>query len=238
MRRFLGRFSRPAARGGVGGDHRLAVRGPGAARDRRRGASGRAGGDRRSAGAQEAAQDRSGGRPPSARAVDGRPAAGVVDPARPRPRSPRARAVAPHAGRSARKPIGYAGLAPRVHQSGERSHTGALSKPGSRTLRWAAVEAAHAARRPTNPWHELNSDIAKRTGKNPAESAVAPKILIARWHIPGRQQPSKPARPQTSGTTEVSASSRCLLAARRPRTELRSRASSHQQSAHQAPKEK
>ena len=139
---------------------------------------------------------------------------------------------------TARKPIGYAGLAPRVHQSGERSHTGALSKPGSRTLRWAAVEAAHAARRPTNPWHELNSDIAKRTGKNPAKSAVAPKILIARWHIPGRQQPSKPARPQTSGTTEVSASSRCLLAARRPRTELRSRASSHQQSAHQAPKEK
>jgi transposase len=139
---------------------------------------------------------------------------------------------------TARKPIGYAGLAPRVHQSGERSHTGALSKPGSRTLRWAAVEAAHAARRPTNPWHELNSDIAKRTGKNPAKSALAPKILIARWHIPGRQQPSKPARPQTSGTTEISASSRCLLAARRPRTELRSRASSHQQSAHQAPKEK
>jgi Transposase IS116/IS110/IS902 family len=100
---------------------------------------------------------------------------------------------------TARKPIGYAGLAPRVHQSGERSHTGALSKPGSRTLRWAAVEAAHAARRPTNPWHELNSDIAKRTGKNPAKSALAPKILIARWHIPGRQQPSKPAPPQTSG---------------------------------------
>ena len=52
-----------------------------------------------------------------------------------------------------RKLIGYAGLAPRVHQSGERSHTGALSKAGSRTLRWAAVEAAHAAWRPTNPWH-------------------------------------------------------------------------------------
>ena len=29
-----------------------------------------------------------------------------------------------------RKLIGYAGLAPRVHQSGERSHTGALSKAG------------------------------------------------------------------------------------------------------------
>jgi transposase len=43
---------------------------------------------------------------------------------------------------SARKLIGYAGLAPSVHQSGDRSRTGALSKAGSRTLRWAAVEAA------------------------------------------------------------------------------------------------
>jgi transposase len=112
-----------------------------------------------------------------------------------------------------RKLIGYAGLAPRVHQSGERSHTGALSKAGSRTLRWAAVEAAHAAWRPTNPWHELYSNIAKRTGKNPAKSAVARKILIACWHILSRQQPFKPARSQTSGATDVSASSRCFLAA-------------------------
>ena len=111
-----------------------------------------------------------------------------------------------------RKLIGYAGLAPRVCQSGERSHTGALSKAGSRTLRWAAVEAAHAAWRPTNPWHELYTDITKRAGKNPAKSAVARKILIACWHILNRQQPFKPARPPTSGT-DVSASSRCFLAA-------------------------
>jgi transposase len=31
-----------------------------------------------------------------------------------------------------RKLIGYAGLAPRVHQSGQRPHTGALSKAGAR----------------------------------------------------------------------------------------------------------
>jgi transposase len=111
-----------------------------------------------------------------------------------------------------RKLIGYAGLAPRVHQSGERSHTGALSKAGSRTLRWAAVEAAHAAWRPTNPWHHLYSDIARRAGKNPAKSAVARKILIACWHILNRQQPFKPARSQASGT-DVSASSSCFLAA-------------------------
>ena len=112
-----------------------------------------------------------------------------------------------------RKLIGYAGLAPRVHQSGERSRTGALSKAGSRTLRWAAVEAAHAAWRPTNPWHELYSDIAQRAGKNPAKSAAARKLLIARWHILNRQQPFKPAHSLASPGTEVSASSSCLLAA-------------------------
>ncbi len=52
---------------------------------------------------QEAPQDRSGRRQASARAVDGRPAAGVVDCARAHPRSARTRAVAPHAGRPARR---------------------------------------------------------------------------------------------------------------------------------------
>jgi transposase len=94
---------------------------------------------------------------------------------------------------SPRKLIGYAGMAPRVSQSGDRSRTGALSKAGSRTLRWAAVEAAHQAWRPTNPWHELYSDLVKRAGKNPAKSAVARKVLIACWHVLSGQHPSSPA---------------------------------------------
>jgi transposase len=105
---------------------------------------------------------------------------------------------------SARKLVGYAGLAPKVNQSGDRSRTGALSKAGSRTLRWAAVEAAHQAWRESNPWHELYRSIAARAGKNPAKSAVARKVLIASWHILSRQQPFTPP---------ASASSRCFLAA-------------------------
>jgi transposase len=94
---------------------------------------------------------------------------------------------------SPRKLIGYAGLAPRANQSGDRSRTGALSKAGSRTLRWAAVEAAHQAWRPNNPWHELYSELAARHGKNPAKSAVARKVLIAAWHVLSRDGPSSPA---------------------------------------------
>jgi transposase len=112
---------------------------------------------------------------------------------------------------SPRKLIGYAGLAPKVNQSGDRSRTGALSKAGSRTLRWAAVEAAQHAWRPTNPWHQLYTDLAARAGKNPAKSAVARKILIAAWHVLSRRQPFKPAAPRRA--TSASASSRCFLAA-------------------------
>ena len=52
---------------------------------------------------------------------------------------------------SARKLVGYAGLGPRVKQSGQSSHTGRLSNAGPATLRWAAVEASQHARRPASP---------------------------------------------------------------------------------------
>jgi transposase len=112
---------------------------------------------------------------------------------------------------SPRKLIGYAGLAPKINQSGDRSRTGSLSKAGSRTLRWAAVEAAQHAWRPSNPWHQLYTELATRAGKNPAKSAVARKVLIAAWHILCRQQPFTPPAPRRRDS--ASASSRCFLAA-------------------------
>ena len=111
-----------------------------------------------------------------------------------------------------RKLIGYAGLAPRVtpvrrpvpHRralEGGLAHA-ALGRCRSRPRRLAADQPlARALRR-----------LAQRAGKNPAKSAVARKILIACWHILNRHQPFKPARSQSSGT-DVSASSRCFLAA-------------------------
>ncbi len=112
---------------------------------------------------------------------------------------------------SAKKLVGYSGLAPRVRQSGESSRTGRLSKAGPKLLRWAAVEAAQCAWRPTNPWHELYSDVAKRHGKNPAKSAVARKVLISAWHVLARNQPFKSTRPRSNH--RVSASSMTPLAA-------------------------
>ena len=99
------------------------------------------------------------------------------------------------------KLVGYAGLAPRISQSGERSQIGALSKAGSRTLRWAAVEAANQAWRPSNPFHGHYRRISQRHGKNPAKSAVARKVLIAAWHMLARGEPFRPHQPAPANSS-------------------------------------
>ena len=99
------------------------------------------------------------------------------------------------------KLVGYAGLAPRISQSGDRSVIGSLSKAGSRTLRWAAVEAANQAWRPTNPWHGHYRRISERHGKNPAKSAVARKILIAAWHMLARNEPFRSHQPAPANSS-------------------------------------
>jgi transposase len=113
---------------------------------------------------------------------------------------------------SDRKLVGYSGLSPTIKQSGQSSRTGPLSKAGPNTMRWAAVEAAQGAWRPTNPWHRLYTEVKQRHGKaNPAKAAVARKILIASWHVLSRNEPFKPSA--TSATDPVPASSSIRLAA-------------------------
>ena len=102
------------------------------------------------------------------------------------------------------KLVGYSGLAPRIIQSGDRSATGRLSKAGSRTLRWAAVEAANQAWRPTNPFHDHYRRLAASHGTNPAKVSVARKLLICSWHMLSRGQVFQPTR----STAAVASSSR------------------------------
>jgi transposase len=114
---------------------------------------------------------------------------------------------------SPEKLVSYGRLAPRVHQSGQgRPRSGPLSKSGSRLLGWAAVEAAQQAWRESNPWHDLDAELARRSHTtNAAKAAVARKILIAAWHVLSRDQPFKPAAPRRP--TPVSATPRCFPAA-------------------------
>ncbi len=112
---------------------------------------------------------------------------------------------------TARRLVGYSGLAPTIKQSGQSSRTGPISKAGPSTLRWAAIEAAQGAWRPTNPWHRLYAETKQRHGKaSPAKAAVARKVLIASWHVLARNEPFK--RSASSATTNVPASSSIRLA--------------------------
>jgi transposase len=113
---------------------------------------------------------------------------------------------------SARKLVGYSGLTPRIKQSGQSERIGRLSKAGPDTLRWAAVEAAQQAWRPSNPWHGLYNDIKQRHGKaNPAKAAVARKILIAAWHVLARGEPFKPSASRAGDRVPASSSIRLAI---------------------------
>ncbi len=61
---------------------------------------------------------------------------------------------------------------------------------------------------PSNPWHELYSDVKRRHGKaNPAKAAVAHKVLIACWHILARNEPFQPS---ASRSTDPASASPCI----------------------------
>ena len=86
--------------------------------------------------------------------------------------------------------IGYAGLAPQVHQSGERTRHGPLPRSGNRWLRYVMVLAAqHVAQR------KSDSTLGRcywrmhiRHGPNPAKIATARKMLTVAYHLLLRQE--------------------------------------------------
>jgi transposase len=77
---------------------------------------------------------------------------------------------------SARRLCSWAGMTPTVRSSDQRTRLGHISRQGSPALRWALVEAAHAARG-GGPLRQAFERIAKRRGGQVAKVAVARKIL-------------------------------------------------------------
>lgn len=83
----------------------------------------------------------------------------------------------------------YAGLAPRVHQSGHTLHHGHISKQSPPVLRWVLQQAAWVARRTSNRARRIWARIARRAGEKKAAVAFARKILIYAWSVCRRGQP-------------------------------------------------
>jgi transposase len=85
--------------------------------------------------------------------------------------------------RRPRQLVRAAGLDPVVDESGERRRRGKLSKQGSPHLRWALVEAAQHAHRPTSPDRALQRAVAARAGGGRAKLTVARKIARRAYHV-------------------------------------------------------
>jgi transposase len=60
----------------------------------------------------------------------------------------------------------WMGLAPSVHQSGERTRIGSVSGPGNKRLRWALVECAKAAVRFDPRFNRLYERVSRRRGSH------------------------------------------------------------------------
>lgn len=77
-----------------------------------------------------------------------------------------------------RKVTAYAGLEPMEHSSAETRHYGAISKAGSRLLRYLLGEAAQVAVRTDDELRCFYGRLARRRGKAKAMTATARKLLV------------------------------------------------------------
>lgn len=97
----------------------------------------------------------------------------------------------------------YAGLAPRVSQSGESVHHGHISRQGPPILRWMLQQAAWVAIRCDPRVRTIFTRLSKRAGAKKAATAVGRKLLSYAWSVARRgvpfHWPGEPAPPKKEG---------------------------------------
>jgi transposase len=84
---------------------------------------------------------------------------------------------------SAKKLCSYAGVVPSLHQSGQVTRTGRITKAGRKRLRWIMVQCANVAVRHDKRLGRFYGRLARKKGHNVAIVAVARKMLVMIWHI-------------------------------------------------------
>lgn len=83
--------------------------------------------------------------------------------------------------RTAKQVSAYAGLTPRVHQSGGHCYRGSITRQGSAWLRWILVEAAMKAIREDTALKNFYTRVRKRSSAKIARVAVARKLAEICW---------------------------------------------------------
>lgn len=112
--------------------------------------------------------------------------------------------------------VGYAGLAPSIHQSGERAHHGHITKEGPGVLRWILVCAAHGAVKREGKLQRFYLRLSRRIGKNKATVATARKMLVVIYHMLKDDKPYEERHEDL--LHQKRAKLRSTATARRPRT--------------------
>lgn len=79
--------------------------------------------------------------------------------------------------------VGYAGLGTRIHDSGETSYDGHISKAGRRDLRRVLIEAAWSAVNTHPYWKAEFARLCRHKPQGVAIVAIARKLLVAIWHV-------------------------------------------------------
>jgi transposase len=97
---------------------------------------------------------------------------------------------------SAKHLVGYAGLGAGVHDSGQTTRTGKITKAGRRDLRRAMVESAWTAVRCDPHWKAEFERLEPRLGRNKAIVAIARKLLVAVWHVLSKGEANRFADPE------------------------------------------
>jgi len=94
-----------------------------------------------------------------------------------------------------KKLVGYLGLCPRVYQSADHSYHGRITKAGSASARWMAIQAANLLVRTPSPFQHWFRKLKKTKGHNIAIVAVARKLVVLVWHMLTNGEPYRYAQP-------------------------------------------
>ena len=87
------------------------------------------------------------------------------------------------------KLVSWIGLAPQVHQSGETSWTGHITRKGSKRARWILGQCAQSARQHDPRMREFYERIEHKHGPSKAIVAVARKMLAIMYVMLIRNEP-------------------------------------------------
>jgi len=96
---------------------------------------------------------------------------------------------------SAERFASYCGLTPSVHQSAAKRYHGHIGKGGNHYLKWAFVEAAHVAKKRDPGLKATYARIARKSGKNKANVAVARKLAVSVFYMLTRDMPYRYKKP-------------------------------------------